>query len=71
MRGGREKGRKGGGRRKGEEKRRCGLCGVLYLWIHFLQRLLLMEVDMKEHLLGEGEEVSSQHSMVSTQLCLQ
>ena len=44
---------------------------VMYLWIHFLQRLLLMEVDMKEHLLGEGEEVSSQHSTVSTQLCLQ
>ena len=43
----------------------------MYLWIHFLQRLLLMEVDMKEHLLGEGEEVSSQHSTVSTQLCLQ
>ena len=31
----------------------------MYLWIHFLQRLLLMEVDMKEHLLGEGEKRSA------------
>ena len=46
--------------RGGEEGR--GKCGgveaVLYLWIHFLQRLFLVEVNMKEHLLGEGEKMS-------------
>ena len=31
---------------------------VLYLWVHFLQRLFLVEVDMKEHLLGKGEKMS-------------
>ena len=50
------------GKREGREGR--GKCGgdriwcCLYLWIHFLQRLFLMEINMKEHLLGDGEKMS-------------
>ena len=42
--------------------RRAGRCWVsvfqTYLWIHLLQWLVLVEVDVVEHLLWEGETVA-------------